>query len=408
LPELYPASFSFSPAIADGTLSGYQMCDWIDNAIALQMSRTEGQIYGYVHLPCRVEVNARLAPAAGGEAALAEFTGERVIPGQVDVDLLNEHLARYAFAARLARGKRVLDAGCGAGYGSAELARAADSVTGVDAPPRPSDFARAHYRLPNLAFEQASCEALPHPDACFDLVVAFEVIEHLEGWRGSCWKRAACSRPAASSSSPRPTSSTTPNRAGVDGANPFHVHEFDFEEFRGELTAVFPHVSLFLENHVEGVTFQPHQAGAHRDGSAGGCRRPRARRIALLRGRLRPPPADRQSDLRLRAARRQRAARARTPHRPARCGGRPEEPVAAREQENAQAQILKLEQEALEQRIARTQIEQLDRELAREREDAQAQSTGSKRSFPMRRRTLRRRLASSKRSSTRRLPGRER
>jgi len=38
------------------------MCDWIDNAIALQMSRTEGQIYGYVHLPCRVEINARLAP----------------------------------------------------------------------------------------------------------------------------------------------------------------------------------------------------------------------------------------------------------------------------------------------------------------------------------------------------------
>ena len=38
-------------------------------------------------------------------------------PAQVDVDLLNEHLARYTFAARLARGKRVLDAGCGAGYG---------------------------------------------------------------------------------------------------------------------------------------------------------------------------------------------------------------------------------------------------------------------------------------------------
>ncbi|MGD0666982.1 MAG: ABC transporter ATP-binding protein [Bryobacteraceae bacterium] len=62
LPELYPAAFSFSPAIADGPLTGYTMCDWIDNAIALQMSRTESPIYGYVHLPCRVEINARLAP----------------------------------------------------------------------------------------------------------------------------------------------------------------------------------------------------------------------------------------------------------------------------------------------------------------------------------------------------------
>ena len=60
LPELYPASFSFSPAIADGPLTGYAMCDWIDNAIALQMSRTQGQIYGYIHLPCRVEINASL------------------------------------------------------------------------------------------------------------------------------------------------------------------------------------------------------------------------------------------------------------------------------------------------------------------------------------------------------------
>jgi ABC-type polysaccharide/polyol phosphate transport system ATPase subunit len=60
VPELYPGSFSFSPAIADGTLLEYRMCDWIDNAVALQMSRGGGQIYGYLHLPCRVEVNARL------------------------------------------------------------------------------------------------------------------------------------------------------------------------------------------------------------------------------------------------------------------------------------------------------------------------------------------------------------
>jgi len=63
LPELYPASFSFSPAIADGPLDGYAMCDWIDNAVALQMSRQASQIYGYMHLPCRVEVNARMAGA---------------------------------------------------------------------------------------------------------------------------------------------------------------------------------------------------------------------------------------------------------------------------------------------------------------------------------------------------------
>jgi len=63
LPELYPGSFAFSPAIADGTLDRYSMCDWIDNAIALQMSRSAGEIYGYMRLPCRVEVNSRVGIA---------------------------------------------------------------------------------------------------------------------------------------------------------------------------------------------------------------------------------------------------------------------------------------------------------------------------------------------------------
>jgi ABC-type polysaccharide/polyol phosphate transport system ATPase subunit len=72
LPELYPGSFSFSPAVADGTLLGYTMCDWIDNAIALQMAHSERQIYGFFHMPCRVEVNARLGGVSGTGQALPE------------------------------------------------------------------------------------------------------------------------------------------------------------------------------------------------------------------------------------------------------------------------------------------------------------------------------------------------
>lgn len=57
LPQLYPSAFSFSPAVADGTLLAYSMCDWIDNAVALQMSVTDQPVYGYLHLPCRIELN---------------------------------------------------------------------------------------------------------------------------------------------------------------------------------------------------------------------------------------------------------------------------------------------------------------------------------------------------------------
>jgi len=72
LPELYPSSFSFSPAIADGTLREYTTCDWIDNAIVLQMSPAEGEVYGHLHLPCRVELNRSLAGVPAAELSPAE------------------------------------------------------------------------------------------------------------------------------------------------------------------------------------------------------------------------------------------------------------------------------------------------------------------------------------------------
>jgi ABC-type polysaccharide/polyol phosphate transport system ATPase subunit len=56
LPELYPSHFSFSPAVANGRLGAYQMCDWIDNALTVQMGHSDGEIYGYLRFPCRVEL----------------------------------------------------------------------------------------------------------------------------------------------------------------------------------------------------------------------------------------------------------------------------------------------------------------------------------------------------------------
>jgi len=193
---------------------------------------------------------------------LVEFTGERLIPGQVSDDLLNEHRARYVFAARLAGARHVLDAGCGAGYGSAELAHVAASVIGADTAADAIAFARENYRLPNLHFERASCDALPHPDGSFDLVVAFEVIEHLESWPEFLLEVRRVMSPHGQFVVSTPNKSYYTESRGREGTNPFHVHEFEFEEFRSELLAVFPEVALFLENHVEGIAFQPNDPAA--------------------------------------------------------------------------------------------------------------------------------------------------
>jgi SAM-dependent methyltransferase len=203
---------------------------------------------------------------------LAEFTGERVIPGQVEVDLWNEHVARYAFAARYARGRRVLDAGCGSGYGAVRLALNASSVWGVDVAEEALAYARAHCPLPNLRFIRASCTELPAPDACFDLVVAFEVIEHLQEWEKLLREMARVTAPDGLFLVSTPNKDYYEASRGRSEPNPYHVHEFGFEEFREELRKIFPQVCVLLQNHVDGLAFQPVETFAPAEASveAGG------------------------------------------------------------------------------------------------------------------------------------------
>ena len=183
-----------------------------------------------------------------------EFTGERVIPGKTDPDLFNEHLARYRFAETLASGRRVLDAGCGAGYGTALLAERAESACGIDQSQETVQWAKNEYGEAKASFTQADCSAFPFRDGSFDLVTAFEIIEHLPDWKGLLLE----SRRVLTDNGQLLVS--TPNRLYSEesraGPNKFHVHEFDHAEFKQELECVFPHVTMFFENHTQAVAFQ--------------------------------------------------------------------------------------------------------------------------------------------------------
>ena len=189
---------------------------------------------------------------------MTEFTGERVIPGQVHDDLWAEHVARYALATRYADVGRALDLGCGSGYGVADLAQRAKFVAGIDVAPDAIAYARAHYPLPHAHFLCASATAVPFQTGSFHLVTAFEVIEHLSDWR--CLLEEA--RRVLHSDGVFLVS--TPNKLyyaesrAETGPNPFHTHEFEFGEFREALVRHFPQVTILLQNRVEAFAFYPH------------------------------------------------------------------------------------------------------------------------------------------------------
>ena len=186
-----------------------------------------------------------------------EFTGERVVPGKTDPDLMNEHWARYQFAKPLVHGKLVVDAGCGVGYGSAFLAASARLVLALDTSTEALRAAREEYSHPKVALINADCGRLPLPDASVDVVASFEVIEHLNDWQSLISEAARVLAPHGQ------LLVSTPNRIYSQESrqepNPYHVHEFDYSEFESELGKYFPYVMLFLENHSDAVTFIPPQ-----------------------------------------------------------------------------------------------------------------------------------------------------
>ncbi|OBJ55582.1 class I SAM-dependent methyltransferase [Mycobacterium sp. 1423905.2] len=172
----------------------------------------------------------RPAPADPQSAAPAALmlTGERTIP---DLDIENYWFRRHEvvyqrLAARCAD-RDVLEAGCGEGYGADLIAGVARRVVAVDYDETTVAYVR--HRYPRVEVLHANLAALPLPDASVDVVVNFQVIEHL--WDQGQFVR-ECLRVL------RPSGllmMSTPNRItfspGRDTPiNPFHTRELNAAE----------------------------------------------------------------------------------------------------------------------------------------------------------------------------------
>jgi SAM-dependent methyltransferase len=165
------------------------------------------------------------------------LTGERTLPGVPEENYwFRRHEVAYRFAAARCAGRDVLDAGCGEGYGTALLAAVARRSVGVELVADVHAHAVAAY--PEAEFVQADLCDLPLADESFDVVVSFQVIEHLPDIGRYLREIHRVMRPSGTFLCATPNRLTfTPD--SETPVNPFHVIEFAPDELIDLLGRLF-------------------------------------------------------------------------------------------------------------------------------------------------------------------------
>lgn len=91
------------------------------------------------------------------------------------------HLNRYLSAKKFVVGKKVLDIACGEGYGSYLMKQwGAKEVTGVDISEEALAVAKEKFSCGGIIYINHTAEELPFENDCFDVVVSYETVEHLD------------------------------------------------------------------------------------------------------------------------------------------------------------------------------------------------------------------------------------
>ena len=91
------------------------------------------------------------------------------------------HLSIYRFALPFVQNKKVLDAGCGSGYGANYLAmNGAESVRAIDISPHAIEFCKNKYKSSNLEFDVSDLGDIKGFDnKAFDVIFTSNTLEHV-------------------------------------------------------------------------------------------------------------------------------------------------------------------------------------------------------------------------------------
>lgn len=105
---------------------------------------------------------------------------ESLRPRKTPVSWFAGDLMHYIFAESFCNNKKVLDAGCGLGYGAYHMSiNGAKEVIGIDLSKNNILNASSRFANTNLRFIQMDVTNMAFDERSFDLVTNFEVLEHI-------------------------------------------------------------------------------------------------------------------------------------------------------------------------------------------------------------------------------------
>lgn len=155
------------------------------------------------------------------------------------------HLSIYRFALPFAIGKRVLDAGCGSGYGSVYLAQHGANVHAVDAGELAIKHCRTAYADESITFDVADLgKPLKLEDGSFDLVFSSNVFEHVGAIDTLCAEAARVMKPDGVTIVAVPPVCSAES-AMSDMENEFHVHHIPPTAWHVKLSRFFEEVTCY-------------------------------------------------------------------------------------------------------------------------------------------------------------------